>query len=98
MKNLFVGNLDFHVVEDDLRELFGQYGQIDRITLMRERDTGRSRGFAFVEMANTDDADKAIKELDGGQFVGRTLRVNEARPRAERSQGLDRGGYRRRSA
>jgi len=87
MKNLFVGNLDFHVVEDDLRELFGRYGQIDRITLMKERDTGRSRGFAFVEMTNTDDADKAIKDLDGGQFVGRTLRVNAARPRAERSEG-----------
>src|SRR5262249_29385287 len=97
MKNLFVGNLDFHVVEDDLRHLFGRYGQVDRITLVADRDTGRPRGFAFVEMANMNDAEKAIAELDGSQFSGRTLHVNEARPRAERSErnsGFDRGGRR----
>jgi cold-inducible RNA-binding protein len=101
MKNLFVGNLDFKVVEDDLRELFGQYGQIDQVTLMRDHDTGRSRGFAFVEMANTNDGDKALTELDGAQYAGRTLRVNEARPRVERGGNrnpFDPRDYRRRSA
>jgi len=99
--NLYVGNLDFDVAEDYLRELFGRYGLVDQVALMRDHDTGRSRGFAFVEMANTNDGDKAIKELDGDQFAGRILRVSEARPRAERRGNrspFDRGGYRRRSA
>jgi RNA recognition motif-containing protein len=100
MKNIFVGNLDFHTGEDDLRQLFGQYGQVDRVALMTDRDTGRSRGFAFVEMANTAEGEKAIAELNGSQFGGRTLNVNEARPKVERSggrnAGFDRGGSRKR--
>jgi len=100
MKNIFVGNLDFHVAEDDLRQLFVQFGQVDRVSLMTDRDTGRSRGFAFVEMTNNDEGEKAIAELNGSQFSGRTLNVNEARPKAERSRGrnsgFDRGGSRRR--
>jgi len=100
MKNIFVGNLDFHVAEDDLRQLFVQFGQVDRVSLMTDRDTGRSRGFAFVEMTNNDEGEKAIAQLNGSQFSGRTLNVNEARPKAERSRGrnsgFDRGGSRRR--
>ena len=100
MKNIFVGNLDFHTGEDDLRQLFGQYGQVDRVTLMTDRDTGRSRGFAFVEMANNDEGEKAIAELNRSQFAGRALNVNEARPKVERSGGreggFDRGGGRKR--
>jgi RNA recognition motif-containing protein len=75
MKNIFVGNLDFHVVEDELRQLFGQYGQVDRVALLTDRDTGRSRGFAFIEMANADESEKAIAELNGSQFAGRSLKV-----------------------
>jgi len=101
MKNIFVGNLNFNVVEDDLRQLFGRYGQVDRVALMTERDTGRSRGFAFVEMANTEEGEKAFAELNGSDFSGRTLNVNEARPKAERSggrnSGFDRGGGRKRA-
>ncbi|HKR84379.1 MAG TPA: RNA-binding protein [Terriglobales bacterium] len=101
MKNIFVGNLNFNVVEDDLRQLFGRYGQVDRVALMTERDTGRSRGFAFVEMANTAEGEKAIAELNGSDFSGRTLNVNEARPKTDRSggrnSGFDRGGGRKRA-
>ena len=99
MKNIFVGNLDFHVVEDELRQLFAQFGQVDRVSVMTDRDTGRSRGFAFLEMTNNEEGEKAIAELNGSQFSGRTLNVNEARPkmeRAGRSSGFDRGGSRRR--
>jgi len=98
MKNIFVGNLDFHVAEDDLRQLFAQFGQVDRVSVMTDRDTGRSRGFAFVEMTNNEEGEKAIAELNGSQFSGRTLNVNEARPKMERSggrnSGFDRGGSR----
>lgn len=96
MKNIFVGNLDFNTGEDELRQLFEQYGQVDRVAIMTDRDTGRSRGFGFVEMANTEDGEKAIAALNGSQLGGRTLNVNEARPKAERSGsgggGRDRGG------
>lgn len=91
MKNIFVGNLDFHTGEDELRQLFAQYGSVDRVALMTERDTGRSRGFAFVEMTNTADGDKAIAALNGTQLGGRTLNVNEARPKVERTGERDKG-------
>jgi cold-inducible RNA-binding protein len=91
LKNIFVGNLDFNTAEDDLRQLFGQYGQVDRVTIMTDRDTGRSRGFGFVEMANNEDGEKAIAALNGAQVGSRTLNVNEARPRLERSGGGARG-------
>ena len=100
MKNIFVGNLDFNTGEEELRQLFGQYGQVDRVTIMTDRNTGRSRGFGFVEMANREDGDKAIAALNGTQIGGRTLNVNEARPKAERSGGSgharDQGGRSRR--
>ena len=90
MKNIFVGNLDFHTGEDELRQLFGQYGNVDRVALMTDRDTGRSRGFAFVEMANTAEGERAISELNGTQLGGRTINVNEARPKVDRGGGRDR--------
>jgi len=94
LKNIFVGNLDFNTSEDELRKLFEAHGQVDRITILTDRDTGRSRGFGFVEMANAEEGDKAIAALNGTQIGGRTLNVNEARPKTERSGGggKDRGG------
>jgi len=94
LKNIFVGNLHFNTGEDALRQLFGQYGQVDRVTIMTDRDTGRSRGFGFVEMANREEGDNAIAALNGAQVDGRTLNVNEARPVVERSGG-NAGGYSR---
>ena len=94
MKRLFVGNLDFHTTEDELRQLFAAHGPVDRVDIVKD-SSGQPRGFAFVEMANADDADKAIAALDGNQFGGRILAVGEARPRPQRISG---GGERRRSA
>jgi len=83
MKNLFVGNMSFQTTEDDLRALFEPFGQITRIHIATDRETGRARGFAFVEMANDEEAAKAITELDGKEVGGRNLKVNEARPKGE---------------
>lgn len=94
MKNIFVGNLSFNTGEDELRQLFEQYGQVDRVAIMTDRDTGRSRGFAFVEMTNAEDGEKAIAALNGTQLGGRTLNINEARPKMERSGGGGGGGGR----
>ena len=97
MKNIFVGNLDFNTGEDELRQLFAAHGQVDRVSIMTDRDTGRSRGFGFVEMTNAEEGDKAIAALNGSQVGGRTLNVNEARPKVERGAGggggRDRGGH-----
>src|SRR6201997_1989839 len=87
LKNIFVGNLNFNTSEDDLRQLFEAYGQVDRVAIMTDRDTGRSRGFGFVEMSSNEDGEKAIAALNGSQVGGRTLNVNEARPKPERSGG-----------
>jgi len=94
VKNIFVGNLSFNTNEDELRQLFETYGQVDRVSIMTDRDTGRSRGFGFVEMASNEDGEKAIAALNGSQIGGRTLNVNEARPETERAGGggRDRGG------
>jgi cold-inducible RNA-binding protein len=96
LKNIFVGNLDFNTSEDDLRQLFQTYGQVDRVSIMTDRDTGRSRGFGFVEMSSSEEGEKAIASINGTQLGGRTLNVNEARPKAERTGGggRDRGGDR----
>ncbi|HST12058.1 MAG TPA: RNA-binding protein [Terriglobales bacterium] len=94
MKNIFVGNLDFNTSEDELRQLFEVHGQVDRVSIMTDRDTGRSRGFGFVEMASAEDGEKAIAALNGSQVGGRTLNVNEARPKPERSGGGGGGGGR----
>jgi cold-inducible RNA-binding protein len=96
LKNIFVGNLDFNTSEEELRKLFEAHGQVDRVSIMNDRDTGRSRGFGFVEMTNAEEGDKAIAALNGSQVGGRSLNVNEARPKLERGAGggggRDRGG------
>ena len=94
MKNIFVGNLSFNTSEEELRQMFEPFGQVDRVSIMTDRDTGRSRGFGFVEMASNEDGEKAITGLNGTQVGGRTLNVNEARPKTEHSGGggRDRGG------
>jgi RNA recognition motif-containing protein len=79
--NIYVGNLPFSSTSADLEDLFGQYGQVDSAAVISDRETGRSRGFGFVEMASDDDARRAIEELDGSDLDGRNLKVNEARPR-----------------
>ena len=94
MKNIFVGNLDFNTSEEELRQLFEAHGQVDRVSILTDRDTGRSRGFGFVEMASSEDGEKAIAALNGAQIGGRTLNVNEARPKPERSGGGGGGGGR----
>jgi cold-inducible RNA-binding protein len=90
MKNLFVGNMSFQTTESDLRALFEPFGQITRVHAAKDRETGKARGFAFVEMANDDEAAKAIAALDGKEVGGRNLKVNEARPKTE--GGAPRGG------
>jgi len=85
MKNLFVGNMSFQTTESELSELFKAFGQITRVHIAMDRETGRARGFAFVEMPNDDEAAKAIAGLDGKDVGGRNLKVNEARPKTERS-------------
>jgi RNA recognition motif-containing protein len=94
LKNIFVGNLNFNTSEEELRQMFEVHGQVDRVSIMTDRDTGRSRGFGFVEMANSEEGDKAIAALNGSQIGGRTLNVNEARPKPERSGGGGHGGGR----
>src|SRR5258708_37795005 len=84
MKNLFVGNMSFQTSEDDLKELFKPFGQVARIHIAMDRETGRARGFAFVEMPNDEEAAKAMAALDGKEVGGRNLKVNEARPKAYR--------------
>jgi RNA recognition motif-containing protein len=96
VKNIFVGNLSFNSSEEAVRGLFESYGTVERVSIITDRDTGRSRGFAFVEMANDEEAERAINALNGMDFGGRKINVNEARPREERSFGGgrgDRGGY-----
>lgn len=92
MKNIFVGNLDFNTSEEELRQMFEVYGQVDRVSIMTDRDTGRSRGFGFVEMSSSEDGEKAIAALNGQQLGGRTLNVNEARPKVDRGGGGGGGG------
>ena len=93
MKNIFVGNLDFNATEEAVRGLFERYGQVNSARIMTDRDTGRSRGFAFVEMENESEADQAIAALNGYNMDGRALNVNEARPKPDRGFGGSRGGF-----
>ena len=92
MKNIYVGNLDYNISEQDLRTTFEAYGQVDNVTIMRDRDTGQPRGFAFVEMANDEEAQKAIDGTNGTQLGARNINVNVARPKTERPGGFNRGG------
>ncbi|HTG75009.1 MAG TPA: RNA-binding protein [Terriglobia bacterium] len=91
---LYVGNLSYNTSEDDLRDLFAQAGTVKSATLIRDRDTGRSKGFAFVEMETQEEAEKAISQFHGTQFQDRALTVNMARPREERGGGGGFGGGR----
>jgi len=83
MKTIYLGNLAFSATEDQVAELFGQHGEVQKVSLVSDRETGQSRGFGFVEMP-IEDADRAIDALDGFDYQGRTLRVNEARDRGAR--------------
>jgi RNA recognition motif-containing protein len=91
-RRLFVGNLPYETGEAELEELFGRVGPVDSVRVMRDMATGRARGFAFVEMTNDDDAQKAIDELNQAQLGGRTLAVNEARPKPTGGGGFGGGG------
>ncbi len=93
MKNIFVGNLDFGATEQSIRALFEPYGAVERVNIVTDRDTGQPRGFAFVEMTNSNEADQAINALNGTNLGGRALNVNEARPKPDRGGG---GGPRQR--
>jgi len=94
---LYVGNLSFQTTSEDLQELFAQAGTVESATVVEDRDTGRSRGFGFVEMATKEDGEKAIEQFNGTDLAGRNLTVNEARPREDRGGrgggGGGRGGY-----
>jgi len=92
-KRIYVGNLSYQTTENDLTNLFEEVGQVESVNVITDRDTGRSKGFAFVEMSS-DDADKAITQFNGTEVNGRALTVNEARPREDRSGGGNRGGGR----
>jgi RNA recognition motif-containing protein len=95
---LYVGNLSFQSSSQDLEDLFAGIGAVESATVVEDRETGRSRGFGFVEMANQEDGEKAIAELNGTDFNGREIKVNEAKPREDRGGyggggGGNRGGY-----
>jgi RNA recognition motif-containing protein len=96
-KKLYVGNLSYNTVEDDLREAFSKLGEVVSATLIVDQASGRSKGFGFVEMSSDEDAAKAITAMNGTMFMDRTITVNEAKPKTERSGGggggRDRGGY-----
>ena len=91
-RKLYVGNLPYSVTEDDLREKFAKCGIVESTNLISDRDTGRSKGFAFVEMSTDSEASAAIDELNGVDLDGRPMRVNEAKPQEKRSGGRDRHG------
>lgn len=94
---IYVGNLSFQATEDDIKDVFAEYGEVTRISLPIDRETGKKRGFAFVDMAEEANEDAAIAELDGAEWLGRELRVNKARPRSnDGSEGGGGGGNRNR--
>jgi cold-inducible RNA-binding protein len=97
MKNIYVGNLSYDATEDQVRSMFEQYGPVDRVSIVTDRDTGQPRGFAFVEMSDDDAASKAMDGLNGTNLSGRNLTVNEARPKGDRPRrdggGGGRGGF-----
>ena len=86
MKKIYVGNLSFKITEDELRGIFAAHGQVDSVSIITEPGTGRPRGFAFVEMGNDGDAEKAIAALQGTDLAGRQINVNEARPKRDRGE------------
>lgn len=90
---LYVGNLSFRTTSDELRDLFAQAGDVESASVIEDRETGRSRGFGFVEMVTPEGAAAAIEQFNGKDLGGRALTVNEARPKADRGGGGGRGGY-----
>lgn len=90
--SIYVGNLSYSAKEEDLESVFGEYGTVKRITLPTDRETGRPRGFAFIEMAEDATEEKAIEALDGAEWMGRELRVNKAKPREPRNRSSG-GGW-----
>lgn len=94
MANIFVGNLSYQTTEEQIRDLFAAHGTVDRVNIITDRMTGRPRGFAFVEMPDSAAAKAAIEALNGADLEGRSLTVNEAKPRAERGGGGGGGGRR----
>ena len=93
MTNIYVGNLSFQTTQEDLTSIFSQYGAVERVNLVTDRMTGQPRGFAFVEMTNRNEAETAMSVLNGSDLHGRTLSVNEARPKSDAPRGG--GGYNR---
>ena len=91
--NIYVGNLSYNATEDDIRNAFAQFGEVSSVSIVKDRETGRSRGFGFVEMPHDDEGKSAIENLNLQRIAGRAVTVNEARPREERSSG-GRGGRR----
>ena len=89
--NIYVGNLSFDTVEDELKDLFASYGAVDSVKIISDQFTGRSRGFGFIEMANREEGMKAIEELNSRELGGRTLKVNEAKPRTQQRDRGNRG-------
>ena len=87
MTNIFVGNLSYQTTQEDLHAAFAQYGNVERVNIVTDRDTGQPRGFAFVEMTEKRDAETAIAQLNGAEMNGRAINVNEARPKAGRRRG-----------
>ncbi|HDR91264.1 MAG TPA: RNA-binding protein [candidate division Zixibacteria bacterium] len=90
--NIYVGNLNFDTTEDELKKAFEQYGQVESVKIISDRYTGRSKGFGFIEMPSDDEGRAAIEGLDGSDFGGRNLKVNEAKPREDRGDRGNRGG------
>lgn len=82
--NIYVGNLNYQVTSEELKEVFTEYGEVASVNVIIDRETGRSKGFGFVEMPDDSEAEKAIEELNGSSFMGRNLRVNQAKPREDR--------------
>jgi RNA recognition motif-containing protein len=85
MTNIYVGNLAYRATEEEIRQAFSRFGQVKSVQIIIDRETGRSRGFAFVEMPNADEARQAIEQLDSTEIAGRPVTINEARPRGERN-------------
>lgn len=98
MKNIFVGNLSFNATEDSVRTLFEQYGTVDRVSIVTDRDTGQAKGFGFVEMSGDAEGLRAIDSLSGHELNGRAMTVNEARPKGDRGSGGGGGGGQRRGS
>ncbi|MDJ0675626.1 MAG: RNA-binding protein [Calothrix sp. MO_167.B42] len=91
--SIYVGNLSYEVTQEDLSEVFAEYGTVKRVQLPTDRETGRLRGFGFVEMETEAEETAAIEALDGAEWMGRDIKVNKAKPREDRGSGGNRGGY-----